>query len=114
MYLFTGFAQEPQAEFAKGSLLSFVRPNQSSLAVLDPKPAPQAEKKKKGKIKATDAGLEGFVKWVDSIASDSAEEREDDLSNLAARFALRMFKQATSAQGDTTPGSEVSGEKCFT
>ena len=112
MYLFMGFAQEPQAEFAKGALVSFVRPNKSSLAVQDPKPAPQVEKKKKGKIKATDAGLEGFVEWVDSIASDSAEERKDDLSNLTARFASRMRKQAASAQGDTTPGSEVSGEKC--
>ena len=58
-------------------------------------------------------GLEGFVEWVDSIASDPAEERESDMSSLAARFFARMPNWATSDQGETTPGSEVSGGKHF-
>ena len=55
--------------------------------------------------------LEGFVEWVDSIASDSAEEREDDMSSLTVGFVEQMHKQAASAQGETTPGSKVFGEK---
>ena len=35
--------------------------------------------------------------WVDPNASDPAEEREDDMSSLAARFAAWMLKRATSA-----------------
>ena len=44
-----GSAKEPQAEIAQGALVSFTRPNQSPLAIQDPKPTPQATKKKKGK-----------------------------------------------------------------
>ena len=67
-------------------MVIFVQPDQSPLAVQDSKPAPQVAKKKKGKIKATGARLEGFVEWVDSIASDPAKEREDNMSSLATRF----------------------------
>ena len=57
------------------------------MAVQDLKPNPQAVKKKKRKIKAVGARLEGFVEWVNFIASDPAEERDDDMSSLAAGFA---------------------------
>ena len=47
-------------------------------------------KKKKankvGHIKAAGVGLEGFVDWVDPIFSESAEMREDDMSNFATGF----------------------------
>ena len=63
-----GSDQEPQAEFAQEALTTFVRPDQSLLAIQDSNPAPQAAKKKKGKnrtkvgqVKPTDMGLEGFV-----------------------------------------------------
>ena len=69
-------------------------------------------KKKKGRIKAVGAGLEGFVEWVDSIASDPAKEREDDMSSLAVGFAAEKCKRAASAQGETIPGSKVYGRKC--
>ena len=39
-------------------------------------------------------GLEGFVDWVDSISSKLVEEREDDMSSLAAGFDVRMCKRA--------------------
>ena len=87
-----GSAQEPQAEIVEGALVSFVRLNQSPLAVQDPKPTPQAVKKKKGNIKAADTGLKGFVEWADSIASDSAEERDEDMSSLAVGFSMQMGK----------------------
>ena len=35
-----------------------------------------------GKIKATNMALEGFVDWLDIIASDRTEERKEDMSNL--------------------------------
>ena len=37
--------------------------------------------KKGGQTKAADAGLDDFVDWTDPIASESAEEREDDMSH---------------------------------
>ena len=40
--------------------------------------------KKVGQVKDTGAGLEGFVDRVDPIASEPVEEREDDMSSLAA------------------------------
>ena len=55
------------------------------------------QKKKKGKIIAVGVGLEGFVDWVDPNASDSTEEREDDMSSLAAGFAVWILKWAASA-----------------
>ena len=33
------------------------------------------------------------------------------MSSVAVGFAAQMCKQAVSAQGETTPNSEVSGEK---
>ena len=78
-----GSVKEPQAEIAEGALVSFIKPYQSPLVVQDPKPAPWsakkkgktkaaqvAQKKKKGKIIVASAGLEGFVNWVDTNASD--------------------------------------------
>ena len=66
-----GSAQEPQAQTARETLTTFVRPDQSPLAKQDPQPAPQATKKKKRKkwkkvvqAKATSAGLESFVNLV--------------------------------------------------
>ena len=56
-------------------------------------------------------GLEGFVDWLDPTASGPTEEREEDMSSLAVGFAARMRKRATSAQGETTLGFEVSSEK---
>ena len=106
-----GFTQEPQAEITEGALVSFVRLKQSPLVVHDPKPAPQEAKKKKGKIKASGAGFEGFVEWVDPIASDPAEEMEDDMSSLTTGFLVWMRKWAARAQGETTPDFEVSGRK---
>ena len=113
-----GSAQESQAKIIERALVSVVQPDQSPLVVQNPKPAPQATKKKKGKkgkkvgqVKAADARLEGSVDWVDPIANESAEEREDNMSSLTARFSTRMRKQATSAQRETTPGSDVPGGK---
>ena len=35
------------------------------------------------------------------------------MSSLAAGFIPRMRKRAASAQGETTPGFEVPGDKCL-
>ena len=73
---------------------------------------PQAAKKtKKGKITAAGAGLEGFVDWVSPNASNPTEEKEDNMSSLATRFATPMSKREVSTHGETTPGFEVSGKK---
>ena len=48
---------------------------------------------------------------MDPNTSDSAEEREDDMSSLPAGFFAQMRKQAASTQGETTPGFEESGRK---
>ena len=34
------------------------------------------------------------------------------MSSLAARFIVRILKQAASAEGETTPGLEASNKKC--
>ena len=98
-----GFAGEPQAEIVEGALVNFVQSNQSPLVVHDPKPAPRSAKKKgkikaahtekkktgkiiTGQIKATDARLKGFVDWLDPMASDPVEEREDNMSSLVVGF----------------------------
>ena len=47
------------------------------------------------------------------IASESAEESEHDMYSLVVGFSVRMLKRAASAQGETTPGSEVPGGKCL-
>ena len=106
-----GFNHEPQAEIAEGALVSFVQSDQSPFMVQDLKPALQAAKKKKGKIKVAGEGLEGFLEWVHSISSDPVEEMEDDMSNLAAGFHAQICKQAVSDQGKTTPCFEVSCRK---
>ena len=48
---------------------------------------------------------------MDPISSEPAEEREGDMSSLAAGFVALMCKRASSAQGETTLGSEVSSDK---
>ena len=69
------------------------------------------KKKKKRKIIVVGVGLESFVDWVDLNSSEPAEEREGDMSSLAAGFVAWMRKRAVSAQGETTPDSEVSSGK---
>ena len=92
---------------------TFAQPSQSPLDEQDSRFTPQAaKKKKKGKIIAVDAGLEGFLNLVDPNSRDRVEEREDDISSLAFGFTVRMRKQVASAQGETTPSSKVSSEKC--
>ena len=49
--------------------------------------------------------------WVDPNARDPTEEIENDMFSLTAGFVAQMHKRATSAQGETTPSFEVSGEK---
>ena len=44
--------------------------------------------------------------WVDPISSESAEEREEDMSSLAVGFTTQILKRAASAQSETTSGSE--------
>ena len=51
--------------------------------------------------------------WVDPIASEPIEERENDMSSLHAGYSAHMSKQATSAQGETTLSFEVAGDKCL-
>ena len=84
----------------------------------DPQLAPQTAKKKRkkeakkgGQTKAADAGPEGFVDWTDLTTSESAKERRDDMSSLAARFAAWMCKQAASTKWKTPAYSKVYGGK---
>ena len=79
----------------------------------DPKLAPQAAKKGKRvrQIKDVGARLESFVDRVDLIVSESVEEREDDMSNLATRFVMQRPIQDASAQGEPTLDSEVPSGK---
>ena len=51
------------------------------------------------------------MNWVDPISSEPDEEREDDMSSLVVGFVESMRKRDTSAQGETTHGSEVPGGK---
>ena len=67
--------------------------------------------KKVGQTKAVDSGLEGFVDWVDPFSNEPAEEREDDMSSLVARFTTRICKWVMRTQGEITPGSEVLCDK---
>ena len=48
---------------------------------------------------------------MDQNASDLIEEMEEDMSSLAVRFNTQMRKRAVSAQGEITPGFELSGGK---
>ena len=64
--------------------------------------AARATKKKKGKIitghiKATGAGSECFMDWLNPTASELAEERKEDISSLVIGFAARMRKRGLSA-----------------
>ena len=52
------------------------------------------KKKKARRVKAVGKGLEGFVDWTDPIDSESDEEREDEMSSLAAGFVVRKRKRA--------------------
>ena len=48
--------------------------------------------------------------WVDPISSEPAEEREDDMSNIAVGFATWMHfqaKQSPQAGADFTTSSRV-------
>ena len=62
-----GSAQKPQVEIVERALVSFVRPDQLSLAKQDSQPTPQATKKKRkkekkvGQIKVAGTGLEVFM-----------------------------------------------------
>ena len=109
-----GSAPEPQAEIAHNTSATFVQLDQSPLDEHYSRPAPEAvKKKKKGKVKAVGEELEGFVDWVDLIASDPIEKREDDMFSLAIGFApqMRKHKLAASAQGETVPCLKYLGEK---
>ena len=93
-----------------------VLPDHLPLVVQDPKPIPQAVKKKKkkkkiGQAKAIGAGLERFVDWTNSGVSESAEEEEAKMSSLVSGFSTRMCKRAASAHGETAPSFEVPKEK---
>ena len=52
------------------------------------------KKKKARRVKAVGKGLEGFVDWTYPIVRESDEEREDEMSILAAGFVMRMRKRA--------------------
>ena len=47
--------------------------------------------------------------WVDPNASNSAKEREDEMSSIDVEFSTQMCKWAVSAQGKTTSSFEVYG-----
>ena len=64
------------------------------------------KKKKVIRVKASGKGLEGFVDWTDPTVSESAKEREVEMSSLAAGFAAWLCKRAANAQGEVTPGSK--------
>ena len=51
--------------------------------------------------------------WTNPIVNESVEEREVEMSSLAAGFVAWMRKQAARAQEETTPSSEGLDEKCF-
>ena len=88
------FAREPQAEIAKGALVSFAQLNQSPLGEQGSQLAPQAVKRKKakkvGQIQAASSRLEGFMDLVDPISNEPNKGRKDDMSNLAVRFVAWM------------------------
>ena len=69
------------------------------------------KKKKSRHAKAASEGLEGFVDRTNLAVSQSTEEKEVEMSNLVAGFAMRMHKRPTKAQEGTTPCLEVPGGK---
>ena len=82
------------------------------MAEQDPKPSPQAvKKKKKEKKKAEHIKAVKFVDWTNPTVSESTEERETEMFGLVVRFSMRMLKRAANTQGETSSGLEVPGEK---
>ena len=79
--------------------------------------------KKVGQAKFPGAGLEGFVNWVNPspptgeirgvhlVSQIPSEPAEVDMSSLVTGFAAPMRKRVASAQGETTPDSDVPGGK---
>ena len=51
--------------------------------------------------------------WVDPVSSEPIEEREDDMSSLAAGFTAQIHKRAASAHREITSGSKGPGGKCL-
>ena len=51
--------------------------------------------------------------WTDPTVSESAEEREAEMSSLAAGFVARMCKRAANTQGEATPGFEGPDDKRY-
>ena len=49
--------------------------------------------------------------WLDPTSSDSAKQREEDMSSHVAGFSAGTLKRAVRAKRETTLGSEVSGGK---
>ena len=45
--------------------------------------------------------------WMDPIATDPAQESEDDISGLTTGLTARMRKRAGNSQGETNLSSEV-------
>ena len=81
---------------AEAILEPLVRPDCPPLVVQNPKPAPYVVTKKKNKFEQAQAaseGLEEFVDWTNSTVSQSAEEREAEMSSLVARFSIRCVRE---------------------
>ena len=49
--------------------------------------------------------------WTDPKISESAEEREAEMSSLAVGFVVRMHKKVANARGEATPSSEGPDDK---
>ena len=81
----------------------------------DPKLVPQETKRKKkkktGQVKASGAGLEGFVDWMNPRVSELDEEEEAEMTSLVSSFPGRIRKRAASAQGVTAFDAELHGVK---
>ena len=50
--------------------------------------------------------------WTDPTVSESTEEKEAEMSSLAAGFTTRMCKQGANAQVEATLGSKGPNGKC--
>ena len=95
--------QEDEVGATTGTLV------RSALASLPQSPRlipPSAKKKKQNntrarQLKVAGAKLEEFVDWTGVIANEPIEEEE--MSNLAVRFATLMRKRASGLEGETTP-----------
>ena len=49
--------------------------------------------------------------WMNPTVSESAKEREVEMSGLVAGFSTQMRKQAANAQEETTPDLEAPNDK---